>query len=198
MHWFLRVVFTAFVLALSLEAQQADASPQSEPSSANHDAGKTPDEIRDCIAYQLFFKTLEVPAKPGGEDLREQKAALTAIGLHAVDEKVLVETVASFGERYTALRDSYDKAGKFDTAHAIAHSEKVDSLVETARDALKRNLSTSAMKLIDAIVKGDESLKTRSEQYARWRDLRKLQLENEKKESERKTSGDSAAPPGSR
>jgi hypothetical protein len=196
MRRFLSVLITVLVLTFSLEAQQANTSSPT-PSSANHDMGKTQDEIRDCIAYQLFFKTLAVPAEAGTEDLREQRTALAAIGLGAADEKVLVETVASFHERYTALRDSYDKEGKYDTAHTIAHTEQVDSLVDTSRNALKGKLSPAGMKRIDAIIKGDESLRTRAEQYARWRGLRKLQLENEKKESEKKTSGESA-PPGPR
>lgn len=141
---------------------------------------------RECIEYQLFFKTMEVPPSASAEDYKEQKAGFDALGLNEKDARALGEAVGAFRDQYRKLQENHEKEGKSDTASAIAFSKQVDALVETIEATIKKSLSPQGLKAIANVISMDEELKRRADQYVRWRDLRKMQEENDRKAAEEK------------
>lgn len=148
-------------------------------------SGETSEQsLRECIEYQLFFKTVEVPPDASAEDYKEQKDGFDALGLSERDAKVLAEAVSVFRDQYSQLQENFEKASKHDTVSAIASSKQVDALVDATDADLKKNLSPKGLKAIANVINGDEELKRRADQYVRWRGLREMQAKNESKSDE--------------
>jgi hypothetical protein len=145
-------------------------------------------DLCERIEYQLFFKSLQLPQNPGPEDYKEQKEGFDALGLNANDGKSLAAALLSFRDRYKDLEEKFESSGKHDAAAAISYSKQVDALVDSTRSELKNSLSASGIKNIEWIIRKDDELKRRAEQYVRWRGLRELQAQNDSKAPETKST----------
>lgn len=145
--------------------------------------------LRECIEYQLFFKTLEIPANASTEDYKDQKAGFDALGLSDRDAHALADTLATFRDRYSELEQSFEQSSKHDTQSAIDFSKQVDKLVDGTKANLESKLSPQGLKAIQTVINRDEELKRRADQYVRWRGLREMQATNESKSKEGTPSG---------